>query len=86
MARTTKKVKRPKTVTLERALAAAEVLAAVWLHENHFELETKIGDPPVAVEDAEGHVWVTVKMHVPALDIDLWIEGTHPNQNDEGEG
>jgi hypothetical protein len=71
-------VKAP-AVKPERALAAAEVLAAVWLSEKHFELEHKIDDPPIAEEDEEGHVWVTVKLHVPALDIDLWSDGTHPD-------
>ncbi len=74
----------------DRALAAAEALAAVWLHEKHFELEHRIGDPPVAETDDEGHVWVTVQVHVPALDIDCWLDGSHTdhpdNQNDDPEG
>jgi hypothetical protein len=61
----------------ERALAAAEVLAAVWLSDENFELDHKIGDPPVAEVYDDGHTWVTVKIHVPCLDIDLWIEGAH---------
>jgi len=61
----------------ERACAAAEVLEAVWLHERKFELEHTIEDPPVAEVDDAGQVWVTVKVHVPALDIDMWAEGTH---------
>lgn len=63
-----------------RAIAAAEVLAAVWLGDKNFELEAKVDDPPnppIAEVDSEGRVWVTVKLHVPALDIDAWIDGTH---------
>ena len=61
----------------DRALAAAEVLEAVWLREGKFELEHTIEDPPIAEVDDDGQVWVTVKVHVPALDIDMWAEGTH---------
>lgn len=75
--------RKPKKLAPDRALAAAEVLQAVWLHEDHFELETKVADnPPIAEMDSEGHVWVTVKLHVPALDIDMWLDGTHPQNPD----
>lgn len=73
----------PKPVSAidpDRAEAAAEVLQAVWLSEKHFELENEIvreGVRPVVTEDAEGHLWVTVKLHVPALDIDCWLDGSH---------
>lgn|SRR5574342_848281 len=70
----------------EVADAAAEVLEAVFLHEKHFDLENKIvrsGDGQVVAErDAEGHVWVTVQLHVPMLDIDTWIDGTHLDHPD----
>lgn len=61
----------------DRATAAVEVLQAVWLSEQHFDLEHKIGDPPPVREDSEGHLWVTVELHVPALDVDAWLDGTH---------
>ena len=71
---------------------AAEVLQAVFLHEKHFDLESEIvleGGRPIAHEDAEGHLWITVKLHVPALDVDTWIDGTHldhpNNQADDTE-
>lgn len=67
----------PGKCDADRALAAAEVLEVVWLREEKFELEHTIGDPPVAEVDDEGQVWVTVKVHVPALDIDMWADGTH---------
>lgn len=74
----------------ERAKAAAEVLQAVWLHEKHFELENEIVQKdgrPVVDQDADGHLWVTVRLHVPALDVDTWIDGTHldhpSNQSDD---
>jgi hypothetical protein len=73
------------TVDPDRAEAATEVLQAVWLSEKHFELENEIvreGVRPVVTEDAEGHLWVTVKLHVPALDIDCWLDGTHSDHPD----
>ena len=80
------------TIDPERAAAAAEVLQAVFLHEKHFDLESEIvleGGRPIAHEDAEGHLWITVKLHVPALDVDTWIDGTHldhpNNQADDTE-
>jgi hypothetical protein len=80
----TRKPKQSKTkaVDPDRAVAAAEVLAAVWLSEKNFELDTKVSDPPTAKQDAEEHVWITVKIHVPALDIDMWIDGTHSDHPD----
>jgi hypothetical protein len=72
----------PKKCDPDRALAAAEVLEAVWLSEKHFELEHKVDDPPVAEIDDEDHVWITVKIHVPALDVDMWIDGTHGDHPD----
>jgi hypothetical protein len=68
--------KKIKPIDPDRALAAAEVLAAVWL--SNFELETKVSAPPIADRGEEDrHVWITVKIHVPALDIDMWLDGTH---------
>ena len=74
----------------DRAIAAAEVLQAVWLSEKHFELENEVvleGGHPIVQQDAEGHLWVTVKLHVPALDVDMWLDGTHcdhpNNQSDD---
>ncbi|HSX22579.1 MAG TPA: hypothetical protein VLE97_07385 [Gaiellaceae bacterium] len=77
---------RPLEIDPEVADAAAEVLEAVFLSEKNFDLENKIvraGDGQVVAErDAEGHVWVTVKLHVPMLDIDTWIDGTHLDHPD----
>lgn len=82
------KTTAPKICDPDRALAASEVLSAVFLAEKNFDLESKI-DERTAEVDSEGHVWVTVKLHVPALDIDMWIDGTHgdhpDNQPDEPE-
>lgn len=72
----------PKKVDPDRALAAAEVLAAVWLNEKHFELDNEVSDPPIAEMDDEEHIWVTVKIHVPALDIDMWLDGAHTDHPD----
>lgn len=76
----------------DRAEAAAEVLQAVWLHEKHFDLESEVvqrDGRPVVDQDAEGHLWVTVRLHVPMLDVDTWLDGTHldhpDNQVDEDE-
>lgn len=78
-----KAIRKPtKLLEGARADAAAEVLEAVWLHENNFELECKIDNPPVVEEDKQGHAWVTVKIHVPALDIDCWLDGTHNEHPD----
>lgn len=82
---------RSKPVPTNRAIAAGEVLTKVFLAGKNFDLEHKIvEDPasvPVAETDSDGYVWVTVKLHVPALDIDMWIAGTHIdhpiNQPDE---
>ena len=88
----TKKPRRPldhqaKKSDDERATAAVEVLQAVWLSERHFDLEHKVSDPPLVREDSEGHLWVTVELHVPALDVDMWLDGTHiddpDNQRDQ---
>lgn len=73
--------KRRKKPDPERAEAAAEVLAAVWLNEK-FDLESKISDPLVAEVDADGYMWITVQLHVPALDIDMWLERTHDHHPD----
>ena len=94
--RASKKVSKKKASAIERAIdpdraeAAAEVLQAVFLHERHFDLESEIvldGGRPVAHEDADGHLWLTVKLHVPALDVDSWLDGTHldhpDNQSDD---
>lgn len=77
MAKRKPKKIEPKLVDPNRALAAAEVLAAVWLSEKHFELDNKVSDPPIAEQDEDGYIWVTVKIHVPALDIDMWLDCTH---------
>ena len=76
----------------DRADAAAEVLQAVWLNEKCFDLESEVVQKdgrPVVDQDAEGHLWVTVKLHVPMLDVDCWLDGTHldhpDNQSDEDE-
>lgn len=63
----------------ERALAATEVLAAVWLSENNFELEYNI-DASDVTEDVAGNPWVTVRIQVPQLDVELWLDDTHPDQ------
>lgn len=68
-----------------RLEAAAEVLQAVFLHEKHFDLESTIVQRhgrPVVDQDEEGHLWVTVRLHVPALDVDMWLDGTHPDKED----
>ena len=81
---------KPPAIDPDRAKAAAEVLQAVWLSEKHFELESAVvlaGGRPIVHQDAEGHLWVTVKLHMPALDVDMWLDGTHmdhpDNQNEE---
>lgn len=69
-----------------RAEAAAEVLATVWLSENNFELEYKIDPKDVVTEDQDGNPWVTVRIQVPQLDVDLWLDGSHrdhPNNQDD---
>lgn len=67
----------PKRCDPDRALAAVEVLEAAWLREEKFKLEHRVDDPPVTEMDNEDHVWVTVRVHVPALDIDMWTDGAH---------
>jgi len=84
--RAAKKTRAPKpTIDPNRAEAATEVLQAVFLHEKHFDLESEVvleDGRPVVAEDAEGHLWVTVKLHVPALDVDSWLDGTHLDHPD----
>src|SRR5436309_14791106 len=78
----------PKRCAPDRAEAAAEVLEAVWLTENSFELEHKI-DPADVIEDEDGNPWVAVRIQVPQLDVDTWLDGTHldhpDNKDDEAE-
>ena len=76
----------------DRADAAVEVLQAVWLSEKHFDLESEIVQKdgrPVVDQDAEECLWVTVRLHVPRLDVDTWIDRTHldhpDNQEDDEE-
>jgi len=78
-------LKPPPPVDPDRADAAAEVLQAVFLHEKHFDLESAIvlkDGRPVVEEDAEGHLWVTVRLHVPMLDVDTWLDGSHLDHPD----
>ena len=86
------KKKAPPTVDPARAEAAVEVLEHVFLHEKHFDLESEIvreGVNPIATTNANEEVWITVRLHVPRLDIDTWIDGTHcdhpNNQPDDDE-
>lgn len=84
-ARTNPQVRKPDP---DRATAAVEVLQAVWLSEQNFNLEHRIGEPPLVREDSDGHLWVTVELHVPALDVDMWLDGTHgdhPDNQPDGE-
>jgi len=86
-----REAKKPAVSRLDpaRAEAAREVLENVFLAEKNFDLESLITEE--VKEDAAGHVWVTVKLHVPTLDIDDWVEGRHidhpdnqvDNQDDE---
>ena len=95
-----KKKKAPKKLAAiakpaidpDRAEAAVEVLQAVFINEKHFDLESEIvleGGRPVVHQDGDDHLWVTVKLHVPALDVDSWLDGTHldhpDNQGDDEE-
>lgn len=73
-------IPRSVAITAGRAVAAGEVLAAIWLKD--FELDVEIDNPPVCEVDEHGHSWVTVRIHVPALDIDLWEDGTHGDHPD----
>ncbi len=77
----------PKVLEVDpdRAEAAAEVLQAVFLHEKNFDLESEIVQKdgrPVVDQNAEGHIWVTVRLHVPMLDVDTWLDGTHLDHPD----
>jgi len=81
-----------KKIDTNRAEAAAEVLQAVFLHKKNFDLESEIvreGGHPIAQEDAEGHLWIIVRLHVPALDVETWLDGSHldhpNNQPDDDE-
>ena len=76
----------------DRAEAAAEVLEAVFLNEKHFDLESEIvreEGRPVATTNENEEVWITVRLHVPRLDVDTWLDGTHldhpDNQPDDDE-
>ena len=74
----------PAKIDPDRAEAARDVLEHVFLAEKNFDLEALITE--TVEEDAAGHVWVTVKLHVPALDVDMWLDGTHidhPDNTDE---
>ena len=79
-------IAKPKgAIDPARAEAAAEVLQAVWLNEKHFDLESEIvleAGRPVVHQDKGGHLWVTVKLPVPALDVDMWLDGTHGDHPD----
>lgn len=70
-------MRKMKKTTAKRAEAAREVLQAVWLCD--FELVTKVQVVAV-LEDADGNAWVTVRIEVPALDVDMWFDGEHNAQ------
>lgn len=50
----------------------------MWL--DNFELETEIRQVAV-VEDKDGNPWVTVRIQVPQLDVDMWLDGEHSAQD-----
>lgn len=84
MAEMTKSKKARKKCPKDRGVAAAEVLAAVWLSEKHFELDFEV-DKDGVTEDKDGNPWVTVRIQVPQLDVEMWGDGTHrdhPNNED----
>jgi len=80
--------KRPKVtpkIDPDRAEAAAEVLENVFLHEKHFDLESEIvreNGRPIATTNENDEVWITVRIHVPRLDVDTWLDGTHLDHPD----
>lgn len=81
----TKPKRARKKCNADRAIAAGEVLAAVWLGEKHFELDFEIDDKDVT-EDKDGNPWVTVRIQVPQLDVEMWRDGTHgdhPNNTED---
>lgn len=73
----------PKKPSLDsdRAEAARDVLEHVYLSEKNFGPEALITEE--VEQDAGECVWVTVKIHVPRLDIDAWIDGTHLDHPDK---
>jgi hypothetical protein len=73
-------IPRSVAITAGRSIAAGEVLAAVWLKD--FELDVEIDNPPTTEIDEYGHTWVNVRIHVPALDIDMWETGEHGDHPD----
>jgi hypothetical protein len=76
--------RKTKKIDPDRAEAARDVLEHVFLNEKHFDLDSLITE--TVEEDAAGCVWVTVKLHVPRLDIDCWLDGSHldhPDNQDE---
>lgn len=82
----------PPAADPDRAVAAAEVLEAVFLGEKNFDLESQVvqkDGQPVVDQDADECLWVTVRIHVPRLDVDTWLDGTHldhpNNQDDDGD-
>lgn len=75
---------KPK-IDPDRAEAAAEVLQAVWLSEKNFDLESEIvlkDGRPIVDQDGDEQLWVTVKLQVPRLDVDCWLDGTHLDHPD----
>lgn len=70
----------PRSITAARAIAAAEVLEAVWLHD--LELDHEVDSPPIVGIDKHGGPWVTVRILVPQLDVDMWEDGTHCDHPD----
>ncbi len=69
-----------KKCKADRGEAAREVLQAVWL--DSWELETEVR-PTAVVEDDDGNPWVTVRICVPQLDVDMWLAGEHNAQKDD---
>lgn len=73
-------IPRSVEITAGRAIAAGEVLSAIWLKD--FELDVEMDNPPEVSVDKQGQNWVTVRIHVPRLDVDMWEDGTHGDHPD----
>jgi hypothetical protein len=68
--------KSRKHKRMSRAQAAIEVLDKVWLSAQDLpEYEIQGADC-----DRRSNVWVTVRFQVPDLDVDLWRDGEHRDQ------
>ena len=80
-----KKPKKPRTPKINAAMAA-RMVAAAWLSNSDFHNgcepgDVQVGDPETDSADPDAGIWVTVRIRVDALSVELAMKGEHTAVN-----